>query len=291
MTPDAGPVAGTGQAREHARGGLPELLGLLNLEGIDTDLFRSRAAGVPGHRLFGGQVAAQALVAAERTAAGGTRAHSLHAYFLRPGDTGKPVVYQVDRLHDGRTFRRRRVTAVQEGRPILCLEASFTIEEAAAEHQVTAPTVPNPDSCPPMVWRHRATGFRPDRGFDLRAAIPAGGKAPHFSDDLWFRTRGPWDGGPVSAAAVLTYVSDLTFISVILRPGGGRPDVSRLTSLDHVVWIHNEVRLDDWLLFAKATPAAGPVRGLGLGSIFHRDGTLIATVAQEGIAHTSQPRP
>ena len=295
MTPDAGPVAGTGQAREHARGGLPELLGLLNLEGIDTDLFRSRAAGVPGHRLFGGQVAAQALVAAERTAAGGARAHSLHAYFLRPGDTGKPVVYQVDRLHDGRTFRRRRVTAVQEGRPILCLEASFTIEEAAAEHQVTATPVPNPDSCPPMVWRHRATGFRPDRGFDLRAAIPAGGKAPHFSDDLWFRTRGPWDGswdgGPVSAAAVLTYVSDLTFISVILRPGGGRPDVSRLTSLDHVVWIHNEVRLDDWLLFAKATPAAGPVRGLGLGSIFHRDGTLIATVAQEGIAHTSQPRP
>ncbi len=187
------------------------------------------------------------------------------------------------------------MTAVQEGRPILCLEASFTTDEAAAEHQVTATPVPDPDLCPPMVWRHRATGFRPDRGFDLRAAIPAAGKAPHFSDDLWFRTRGPWDGawdgGPVSPAAVLTYISNLTFISVILRPACGRPDVSRLTSLDHVVWIHNQVRLDDWLLFAKATPAAGPVRGLGLGSIFHRDGTLIATVAQEGIAHTSQPRP
>ena len=294
MRPGAGPGVGTGKAGEHASGGLAELLGLLDLEGIDADLYRSAAAGAPGHRLFGGQVAAQALVAAERTAAGGARTHSLHAYFLRPGDTGNPVVYQVDRLQDGRTFRRRRVTAVQEGRPILCLEASFTTDEGAAGHQVAAPPVPDPDSCPPMVWRHRATGFRPDRGFDLRAAIPAGGKAPHYSDDLWFRTRGPWDGcwdgGPVSAAAVLTYVSDLTFISVILRPGGGRPAVTRLTSLDHVMWFHNEVRLDDWLLFAKATPAAGPVRGLGLGSIFHRDGTLIATVAQEGIAHISPPR-
>ena len=125
------------------------------------------------------------------------------------------------------------MTADQEGRPILCLEASFTTDEAAAEHQVTSTPFPGPDLCPPMVWRHRAPGFRPDRGFDLRAAIPAAGKAPQFRDDLWFRTRGPWDGagdgGPVSAA-VLTYISDLTFISVILRPAGGRPDVSRLTS-------------------------------------------------------------
>lgn len=300
MTPEAGkdaaPDGDTGQAGEQSGGGLPELPGLpgllrlLDLEGIDSDLFLSRAAGAPGHRLFGGQVAAQALVAAERTSAGG-RAHSLHTYFLRSGDTGKPVVYQVERLQDGRTFRRRRVTATQEGHPILCLEASFTTDQATAEHQIGAPPVPDPESCPPMVWRHRATGFRPDKAFDLRAAVPAGGKAPHFSDDLWFRTRGGWPGsqaGPVSAAAVLTYISDLTFISVILRPHG-RPDVSRLTSLDHVVWIHNEVRLDDWLLFVKTTPAAGVMRGLALGSIFHRDGTLIATVAQEGIAHHSRP--
>jgi acyl-CoA thioesterase II len=263
------------------------LLGVLDLENLDTGLFRSTAAGEPGHRLFGGQVAAQALVAAERTAGDGATAHSLHAYFLRPGDTGKPVVFQVDPLQDGRTFRRRRVTAIQDGKPILCLEASFTADRAAAVHQIPAPPVPDPESCPPMVWRHRATGLRPDKPFDLRAATTPGDVSPHFSGDLWFRMRGAWDGGPVSPSAVLTYVSDLTFVSVILRPRG-RPEVSRLTSLDHVMWFHNEVRLDDWLLFAKSTPATGTVRGLALGSIFHRDGTLIATVMQEGLIHSNR---
>ena len=194
----------------------------------------------------------------------------------------------MDRLQDGRTFSRRQVTAIQDGKPILCLEASFTTDQATADHQVAPPPAPAPESCPPMVWRFRTAGFRPDRAFDLRAAIPADGTPPHYSDDLWFRTRGDWDGGPVSRTAVLTYISDLTFVSVILRPRG-RPDVSRLTSLDHVMWIHNEVRLDDWLLFAKSTPAAGTMRGLAQGSIFHRDGTLIATVVQEGIAHSSRP--
>jgi acyl-CoA thioesterase II len=282
MSPDAGAE----EASKRPEDGLRDLLGVLDLEDLDTGLFRSTAAGEPGHRLFGGQVAAQALVAAERTSDGGA-AHSLHAYFLRPGDTGKPLVFQVDGLQDGRTFRRRRVTAVQDGQPILCLEASFTTDQATAGYQVAVPPVPDPESCPPMVWRYRATGLRPDKAFELRAAIAPGGEPPHFSDDLWFRTRGTWDGAPVSRSAVLTYVSDLTFVSVILRPQG-RPDVSRLTSLDHVMWFHNEVRLDDWLLFAKSTPAAGTVRGLALGSIFHRDGTLIATVGQEGLMHSNR---
>ena len=112
---------------------------MLNLERIDADLYRSQAAGEPGHRLFGGQVAAQALVAAERTTADGATTHSMHAYFLRPGDTGRPVVYQVDRLQDGRTFSRRRVTAIQDGRPILCLESSFTTDQATADHHVAPP--------------------------------------------------------------------------------------------------------------------------------------------------------
>jgi len=133
-----------------------------------------------------------------------------------------------------------------------------------------------------------AGGAPPGRASDLRAAIPAGSAPPHFSDDLWFRARGDWDGGAVSRTAVLACISDLTFVPVILRPRS-RPYVSRLTSLDHVMWIHNEVRLDDWLLFAKSTPAAGAIRGLAQGSTFHRDGTLIATVVQEGIAHTSRP--
>ena len=264
--------------------GLPGLMAVLDLELLDAQLFRSQPTGEPGFRLFGGQVAAQALVAAERTTADGARAHSLHAYFLRPGETGQSVVFQVDPLQDGRTFSRRRVTAIQGGRPILCLEASFTTDRAVTDYQVSPPAVPAPEDCPPMVWRTRATGLRPDRPFDLRAAITPEAGPPHFSDDLWFRTRGDWDAGPVSRTAILTYVSDLTFVSGILRPLG-RPEVPRLTSLDHVMWFHNEPRLDDWLLFTKSTPASGSLRGLAQGSMFHRDGTLIATMAQEGLVH------
>jgi acyl-CoA thioesterase II len=264
--------------------GLPALMAVLDLEPLDTQLFRSQSTGEPGFRLFGGQVCAQALVAAERTTSAEARAHSLHAYFLRPGDTGRPVVFRVDPLQDGRTFSRRRVTAIQGGQPILCLEASFTADRAATDYQVSPPAVPAPEDCPPMVWRTRATGLRPDRPFDLRAAIVPDAGPPHFSDDLWFRTRGDWDAGPVSRTAILTYVSDLTFVSGILRPLG-RPDVPRLTSLDHVMWFHNEPRLDDWLLFTKSTPATGSLRGLAQGSMFHRDGTLIATMAQEGLVH------
>ena len=273
--------------------GLPGLMAVLDLELLDAQLFRSLPTGEPGFRLFGGQVAAQALVAAERTTADGARAHSLHAYFLRPGDTGRAVVFRVDPLQDGRTFSRRRVTAIQNGQPILCLEASFTTDRAATGYQVSPPAVPDPEDCPAMVWRHRATGIRPDRPFDLRAAIGPEAGPPHFSDDLWFRTRGRWedagdDGvmkwGPVSRTAILTYVSDLTFVSGILRPLG-RLDVSRLTSLDHVMWIHNEPRIDDWTLFTKSSPATGTRRGLAQGSMFGRDGTLIATIAQEGLVH------
>jgi acyl-CoA thioesterase-2 len=267
--------------------GLPDLMAVLDLEPLDEALFRSQPAGEPGFRLFGGQVAAQALVAAERTTSGEPRAHSLHAYFLRPGDTGRPVVFRVDSLQDGRTFSRRRVTAIQGGQPILCLEASFTTDQATTDYQVSPPAAPDPEDCPPMVFRMRATGLRPDRPVDLRAAINDG--PPHFSDDVWFRTRGQWDGqpvrhGPVSRTAILTYVSDLTFVSGILRPLG-RPAVSHLTSLDHVMWFHNEPRIDGWTLFSKSTPATGTRRGLAQGSLFNQDGTLIATVAQEGLVH------
>ena len=292
-------VPGTGHDQAGETGdehfGLPDLIAVLDLEPLDTQLFRSEPAGEPGYRLFGGQVAAQALVAAERTTSDQSRAHSLHAYFLRPGETGRPVVFQVDPLQDGRTFSRRRVTAIQGGQPILCLEASFTTDRASTDYQVRPPVVPAPEDCPPMVWRMRATGLRPNQPFDLRAAITAGTRPPHFSDDLWFRTRGQWEDtgtgeagtvrwGRVSRTAVLAYVSDVTFASGILRPLG-RPQVSHLTSLDHVMWFHNEPRLDDWLLFAKSTPATGALRGLAQGSMFHRDGTLIATMAQEGLVH------
>jgi acyl-CoA thioesterase-2 len=282
----AGDATGTAADRDW---GLPDLMTLLDLEPLEEELFRSQPAGEPGYRLFGGQVAAQALVAAERTTSEAARAHSLHAYFLRPGDTGRAVVFQVDPLQDGRTFSRRRVTAIQGGKPVLCLEASFTTDQSITEYQVSPPAVPDPEDCPPMVFRFRATGLRPDRPFDLRAAVGDQNRPPHFSDDLWFRTRGQWDGaplryGPVSRIAILAYVSDLTFVSGVLRPLG-RPEVSRLTSLDHVMWFHNEPRIDGWTLFTKSTPATGGLRGLAQGSMFHWDGTLIATMAQEGLIH------
>ncbi len=262
------------------------LLDLLDLEDIDPGLFRGRISGAPGRRLFGGQVAAQALVAAERTAEDGAAAHSLHAYFLRPGDTGRPVIFRVDRLQDGRTFRRRRVTATQDGTPILCLEASFTTDRSAATHHVSAPAAPDPESCQELV-RTLPGALQPDQAVELRSVPSRPGAPPRFPDDLWFRPVGKHAGERVSASAVLTYISDLTFISAILRLGRRR-DVSHMTSLDHVMWFHNEVRLDDWLLYVKSPLAAGDMRGLAQGSIFHRDGTLIATVAQEGLMHVSR---
>ena len=261
------------------------LEGLLDLEDIDPGLFRGRISGKPGRRLFGGQVAAQALVAAGRTTEASAAAHSLHAYFLRPGDTGKPVIFRVDRLQDGRTFMRRRVTATQDGTPILCLEASFSTDRSAAEHHASPPAVPDPESCPELV-RSLPGALQPDQAVELRAIPSRPGASPRFPDDLWFRPVGKHSGERVSTSAVLTYISDLTFISAILRPGRRR-DVSHMTSLDHVMWFHNEVRLDDWLLYVKSPVAVGSVRGLAQGSIFHRDGTLIATVAQEGLMHVA----
>jgi acyl-CoA thioesterase II len=266
--------------------GLDGLIDLLDIEDIDVDLFRSRHTGEPGHRLFGGQVAAQALVAAERTT--DAAPHSLHGYFLRPGDTARPVILRVDRLQDGRTFRRRRVTATQGSVPILCLEASFSTDGSAAGAHASPPPVPGPDSCPPLSRGLRGGGLQPRQAFELRAV--AGPDEPaRFSDDVWFRANGPvLPGGRVSPAALLTYISDMTFVSAILRHGPRR-EIAGMTSLDHVMWFHNEVRLDDWLLYAKSSPAAGELRGLAQGGIFHRDGTLIASVAQEGLIHAARP--
>jgi acyl-CoA thioesterase II len=265
--------------------GLDGLIDLLDLEDIDVDLFRTRHTGEPGHRLFGGQVAAQALVAAERTT--DAAPHSLHAYFLRPGDTARPVILRVDRLHDGRTFRRRRVTATQGSVPILCLEASFSADQSPAGSHVSPPAVPGPEDCPPLSRGLRGGGLQPRLAFELRA-VAGPGQPARFSHDIWFRANGVVPGGRVSPAAVLTYLSDMTFVSAILRHGPRR-EIAGMTSLDHVMWFHNEVRLDDWLLYAKSSPAAGELRGLAQGGIFHRDGTLIASVAQEGLIHAARP--
>jgi acyl-CoA thioesterase-2 len=278
-----------GTATTAAAGGLDAVLRLLDLETLDVDLFRGVATTGPSRRLFGGQVAAQAVVAAERTTDPGTVVHSLHAYFLRPGDTAEAIIFRVDRLQDGRTFSRRRVTAIQQGKPILCLEASFTSDHAAADHQEPAPTAADPEQCHRIRWEAAGGGAQPWDAFDVRIASGRPAHTPPFTDDVWFRADGDASAGRVSPSALLTYVSDMTLAAALVRPGE-RTDVTGLTSLDHVMWLHNEVRVDDWLLYVKDCPAVGPLRGLARGSIFSSDGTLIASVAQEGLIHSDRPR-
>lgn len=259
----------------------------LALEAIEMDIFR--AGGFPGQaiRLYGGQVAAQALAAAGHTA-GEARPHSLHAYFLRPGDSSRPVLFRVDRLQDGRTFRRRRVTAIQQGQPILCLESSFTTDSSLASDYHPAPPVPSPDECPPLEPPRRIEGASPWDLLEVRAASPGADLPRLTAGDVWFRFRaGPLPG--TRSEVMITYLSDLTLAATTLRPTrqhpAGRRDFVGLTSLDHSVWFHNEPDLSGWLLYAKDAPAVGSLRGLVGGSIFGQDGTLVASVAQEALVH------
>jgi acyl-CoA thioesterase-2 len=265
------------------------LLDVLDLTTIDDDIFRDVPKADVGRRLYGGQVMAQALVAAERTTGEDRTAHSLHAYFLRPGDSGVPVVFRVDHLQDGRTFCRRRVTAIQHGEPILCLEASFTTDDSATTHQVTPPERPSPAVSRPLRRLIPGDGFKPWDAFELRNAVVDDGVEAEDTwpllHDLWFRLIRDDLEGRVSPAAVLTYISDLTLASAIIAPTG-RADITGVTSLDHVIYFHNRIRFDDWLLYTKTSPAVGPLRGLAQGQVFARDNTLIATVSQEALLHS-----
>jgi len=305
-------AAGAGVGGEVAE----EILGLLRLEPIEVDIFRGQA--LPGHarRLYGGQVAAQALAAAGNTVTGntvtgntgtgntgtGARPHSLHAYFLRPGDSSAPVVFQVDRLHEGRTFRRRRVTAIQHGEPILCLESSFTTDGSDATDYAPPPKVPVPEECEPYdPAAHFARQGRLSawRVFEARVAPfgHADGSVPPparpTAADMWFRFLPDPASPGIMPETVITYLSDLTLAATALRPTlrhpAGRTEVTGLTSLDHSVWFHNQPDLSDWLLYAKIAPASGPVRGLTAGQFFRRDGVLVASVAQEYLAHSHSP--
>jgi acyl-CoA thioesterase-2 len=266
------------------------IVGLLALERIEVNMFRGR--GVPGEpgRLFGGQVAAQALAAAATTASG-VRPHSLHAYFLRPGDAGRPVLFQVDRLHEGRTFRRRRVSAIQDGQHILCLESSFTADTSDATDYEPAPPVPAPEDCPaytkPIQEEQRLT---PWSLIEARRLLTCDGPlARETAVDYWFRFRVRETEG-VMPETMLTYLSDLTLASTAVRPTprhpAGRPDVTGVTSLDHSIWFHRRPDLSGWLLYSKSAAAVGPARGLVNGRIFNRDGTLVASIAQEVLLHS-----
>ncbi|UPZ31069.1 acyl-CoA thioesterase II [Streptomyces sp. LRE541] len=284
---------------------LEGLLDLLDLERIEQDIFRgqSRFAVVP--RVFGGQVAAQALVAAGRTVPADRLAHSLHAYFLRAGDAGAPIVYTVDRIRDGRSFTTRRVVAVQHGQPIFHLSASFQTYEEGMDHQATMPPAPDPETLETtaeMLPRYlEAYGDRgvAQRMLEARAAVDLRYvDAPPFASvgepreprsQVWFRTNGKLDGAidePLLHVCLATYVSDMTLLdSVLLAHGRGGWVTGDVVgaSLDHAMWFHRPFRADEWLLYDQESPSASGGRGLGQARIYTRDGRLAITVIQEGV--------
>ncbi|MGW1463987.1 acyl-CoA thioesterase [Streptomyces sp. NPDC002308] len=284
---------------------LDSLLDLLDLERIERDIFRgaSRSAVVP--RVFGGQVAAQALVAAGRTVPDGCHAHSLHSYFLRMGDPGAPIVYSVDRIRDGRSFTTRRVVAVQHGQPIFHLSASFQTYEEGLEHQVTVPDAPDPETLPTaaeMMPRYADRFTDPgmiDRVLEARAAVDLRYvEAPPFAtagqpreprSQVWFRTRGKLADDPLLHVCLATYVSDMTLLdSVLLAHGRGGWAVGDVVgaSLDHAMWFHRPFRADEWLLYDQESPTSSGGRGLGQARIWTQDGRLAITVIQEGLIRT-----
>ncbi|MFD8158384.1 acyl-CoA thioesterase [Streptomyces malaysiensis] len=285
---------------------LQGLLDLLDLEQIEEDIFRGTSDAAPlVPRVFGGQVAAQALVAAGRTVPEDRSAHSLHAYFLRPGDPGAPIVYTVDRIRDGHSFTTRRVVAVQHGQPIFHLSASFQLYEEGLEHQEPMPDVPDPLSLPTaeeLLPRYEHLFLSPrvtERMLQARAAVdlryvdepPFGsvGRPREPKSQVWFRTNGKLDGladHPLLHVCLATYVSDMTLLdSVLLAHGRGGWTVGDIVgaSLDHAMWFHRPFRVDDWLLYDQESPSASGGRGLAKGRIFTADGRLAVSVIQEGV--------
>lgn len=280
---------------------LDELLDLLDLEEIDPNIYRGQNESRRHGRLFGGQVAAQALSAACRTV-DELLPHSLHSYFLRAGDPTTPVLYTVDRIRDGRSFSTRRVVAVQRGRAIFNMSASFHKPEASYEHQHEMPDAPDPEDVP--TWADRlavlekemqARGklmppFPPrERPIDVRHVHPPtylGGGGPDQRKGLvWMRVQRKLPDDPALHLCILTYASDISLLDNIVRPHGRQgPRGSLMTaSLDHALWFHRSCRVDEWLLYAQDSPAATGARGFARGAFYTRDGVLVASAAQEGL--------
>ena len=276
---------------------LQDLLEILDLEELEVNLFRGRSPQEQRQRVFGGQVAGQALVAACRTVEHGL-AHSLHAYFLRPGDPRVPIVYQVDRIRDGRSFTTRRVVAIQHGKAIFHLSASFQPEEPGLEHQDAMPAAPEPESLP--TWHERMakviekvppemrSWLERDRPIDLRydgeiSIWKADPRPP--TQQVWMRADGKLPDDPGLHQVVVAYASDMTLVDTALLPHGiaWTDDTYMIASLDHAMWFHRPFRADEWLLYDLHSPNAFGSRGFTLGRIFTRDGQLAVSVAQEGL--------
>ena len=277
------------------------LIGLLDLGSLDgartdEDIFLGPSQRQPRHRVFGGQVLAQSMMAGMRTVEADRVAHSMHGYFLRAGDANKPITFGVERLRDGRSFSARRVHAYQDGVPILSMIASFQIGDDGLDHQSTMPAgIPDPESLPSTAdllarYDHPlARHMSSERPFDVRHIDPAlYVSAPEekvATNAVWMKTIGPLPDDPNLHRAALAYASDYTLLEPILRKHGlswMTPGMS-VASLDHAMWWHRPVRVDDWLLYVQESPSAQGARGLATGKIFDRSGVHVATVAQEGM--------
>jgi acyl-CoA thioesterase-2 len=285
-----------------SRTGLDILLSILDLEPLETNLWRGISPGLGWGRVFGGQVIAQCLVAANRTVEG-RRVHSLHGYFMLPGDPAKPILYEVERIRDGRSFTTRRVRAIQNGEAIFAMMASYHAEEPGLHHQAAMPGTKHADALPggeallPFLdtlpesrrafWtRERPIELRPcdpERYFNRKPADPV--------QNIWFRATGPLPDDPALHAVILAYASDMTLLDSSTVPHGksvALPEI-QAASLDHALWFHEPFRVDEWLLFAQDSPWSGHARGLGRGLVFTADGRLVASVVQEGLIRVRRP--
>lgn len=273
------------------------LVELLSLEQIDEDLFRGRQPVTDRQRVFGGQVAAQALSAAVRTVDPRYHVHSMHSYFLRPGDTAVPIVYDVERLRDGRSFATRRVAARQHGRPIYFQSANFQLSEDGYEHHDRMPEVPDPSEATDFAELVRSRGYPQTEDYvkewaaldvryigNSRRGLPPDPDHPARAR-LWLRVSGRLPDDELTHRASFTFASDLTLLGASLVPHGIEISDPRLqpASLDHTVWFHRPFRADEWVLYDQWSPFAGGARGLVLARVFTQDGVLVASVAQEGL--------
>lgn len=286
---------------------LEKLVSILDLERIDATIFRGRNEDPERTRLFGGQVAAQALVAAGRTVDAERAPHSLHAYFLRGGDPEHPVIYTVDPIRDGGSFTTRRVVAQQNGKAIFSMGVSFHKSEPGFEHADAMPEgVADPESLPTWAERARELGdavpkeFRAwlerEHAIEFRAEGPGGGPFGSGGPEplrLWLRASGPLPENPFLHRCLLAYASDMALMDAMVRRHVKGPSFRSVmgASLDHAIWFHREGRLDDWVLYEQESPSASGARGFARGSLWTRDGRLLASVAQEGLIRPLSSKP
>ncbi|MCX7061506.1 MAG: acyl-CoA thioesterase II [Gammaproteobacteria bacterium] len=290
---------------------LTDLCNLLDLETLEVNLFRGQSRDLGGKSVFGGQVISQALVAATRTVVDAQSPHSLHAYFLRPGDMEAPIVYEVDRVRDGRSFITRRVQAIQHGQPILTLIASFQRAEDGFEHQMPMPQVPTPEQLGnqhaqrlqwledevarnPAFPERLRIAFTREQAFEflwVDATDPFQPQPGPMQQGIWFRAAGQLPDDPLLHRCVLAYASDFNLAATALLPHARSwfsPEMI-VASIDHALWFHRDMRVDDWLFYSMDTPTAQSVRGMTRGLIYDRQGRLVASAAQECLMRPVRP--